>query len=92
MISVSFFKPHVYQTILADEQFRLLPIFLRIRAKVPRINFKFADLHLVYVFHFCDGFVLLFQRRRRRIHFRIRLLHVINLIMSALLIARYFPV
>lgn len=92
MITISFLKPHVNQTILADKQFRLFPVLLRVRTKVPRINFKPPYLDLIDIFHFCDRLVLLLQRRRRRVHFSVRLLNMIYLIMPPFLVPRYLPI
>ncbi len=44
---VGLFQSHVLQTVLADEQSGLLPILLRVRAEVPRVDLIVAKANLV---------------------------------------------
>ena len=83
---------HVLQAELADPQLRLLPVLLRVGAEVPGVNLVLAKLNAVDVLHLGDGLVLPLQRRRRRVHLREALLHVVDLIVFALLISGQLPV
>lgn len=85
-------QSHVHQTVLADVQPADFPVLVRIRRKVPRIDFVFADAQRIDVLDLGDGLVLLFQSGRRRIHFGVRLLDVIDFVVASLLVARDLPI
>lgn len=84
--------PHINETIFADIQFADFPEFLGIRRKVPGVNLETSDPQLVNVLDLSDGLVLFLEGGRGRVHFRVRLLHMIDLVVSPLLVARNLTV
>lgn len=52
MITESLLPFHVFAAVFTNPQFRLFAIFLRIRREIPSVDFVFAKLHAVDVFHF----------------------------------------
>lgn len=45
---------HVFEAIFANPEFRLLPVILGERGKIPGVDLKVADVDLVHVLHFRD--------------------------------------
>lgn len=52
--AVGALKLHVFEAIFANPEFRLLPVILGERGKIPGVDLKVADVDLVHVLHFCD--------------------------------------
>lgn len=81
-------QPHIHQTVFANKQSAHLPVLVRIRRKVPRIDLVLADAQRINVLDLGDRLVLLLEGGRRRVHFGVRLLNVIDLVVPSLLVAR----
>lgn len=73
VVAVSLLEPHVLEAVLADPELWHFPVLFWVGAEVPGVHFVLAHLYLVNVFHFCNGFVLFFQRGCCGIHFSVRL-------------------
>ena len=64
---------HILETVLAYPQSRHLPVFIGVGGEIPGVNLVATDLDLVDVLDFSEGFVLLLQGCRGRVHVLIRL-------------------
>lgn len=82
---------HILQAVLAHVESLHFPVLVWIGREVPCVDLELADAQRVYVFNFGDGFVLLFQRGGRGVHFRVRLLDVIYFVVAPLLVAGDLP-
>ena len=51
--------PHVLKAILTNVENTLLPVFLRIRAVIPGVDFIVTEVDFLYVAYFC-GFLMPF--------------------------------
>jgi len=64
VISVRLFHLHIFKTVFANKQLRLLSSLVRIRTKVPRVDLVLTELYLVNVFYLGELFLKILIKKK----------------------------